>query len=87
MLPDHVYLPAQKRNNRDCGCWRYIAIAWRLLMIFIVILSLKPPSLSKRDDLHAAHHQVIKQSDINQLQRLLNTRSDLTICIAGFGKA
>jgi hypothetical protein len=48
---------------------------------------LKPPSLSKRDDLHAAHHQVIKQSDINQLQRLLNTRSDLTICIAGFGKA
>jgi hypothetical protein len=54
-----------------------------LLIIFIVILSLKPASFGKRDDLHAAHHQVVQQADINQLQRLLKTRSDLSSALLG----
>jgi len=56
-------------------------------MILIGIFSLKPAPLGKRDYLHPSHHQVVQQTNINQSQRLLNTRSDLTVCITGFGKA
>ncbi|STM57570.1 Uncharacterised protein [Escherichia coli] len=45
---------------------------------------LQPATICKRGDLHAADHQVVQQADINQVQRLLNTRSDLTVCLAGF---
>jgi len=71
VLPDHWYCPVQKRNNLDCGCWRYIAITWRLLMIFITVYSLQPATFGKRDNIHPADNQVVQQTNINQLQRLL----------------
>jgi hypothetical protein len=54
-------------------------------MIFIVILSLKPATLGKRDDVHASHDQVVQQADVYKAECLYKALRDRPVCLAGGG--
>ena len=53
-------------------------------MIFIVILSLKPATLGKRDDVHASHDQVVQQTDIHEFKCLFQMVSEQPVGMARF---
>lgn len=58
----------------------------RFIVSHGVITFLKPAAFSERDNLHAANHQVIQQTDIHQVQGLSEPLCYLTVRQAGIGK-